>query len=157
MKSSNWLHYLIILLLTNVTLAQGLEYGRESHSSDSEKVVVIIIDGARYSETFGDTTRTYTPKMWELSSEGSVIDNFYNDSITYTSRAIPALWSGTWTDVRDTTYLGNQTKYSVKPSIFEYYRKHHKPIVCIGYREYQALQDRLIACTKKSVPDRFFY
>jgi len=124
MKKIYWFIYLTILLLTNVTLALGVKSDEQSQQTTSEKVVVIIIDGARYSETFGDTTRTYTPKMWNLSSEGSVIDNFYNDSLTYTSRAIPALWSGTWTDVRDTTYLGNQTQYSVKPSIFEYYRKH---------------------------------
>jgi len=123
MKSLEWLIILTVVLFASLVVSQEVQFDEQSFQTDSEKVVVIIIDGARYSETLGDTTQTYTPKMWNLSSEGTVIDNFYNDSITYTSRAIPALWSGTWTDVRDTTYLGNQTQYSLKPSIFEYYRK----------------------------------
>lgn len=85
--------------------------------------MIIIIDGARYSETFGDPDHTYIPNMYSLSQDGTIIDNFYNDGITYTSRAIPALWCGTWTEVRDTVYNGNSTNYAVRPTIFEYYRK----------------------------------
>jgi hypothetical protein len=89
---------------------------------------MIIIDGARYSETFGDPDYTYIPHMAEIAKQGSVVDYFYNDSLTYTSRAIPALWCGSWTDVNDIEYDGNSTKYAVKPTIFEYYRKHlNKP------------------------------
>ena len=94
-----------------------------SFSQEDQKVVIVIIDGARYTETLGDDTRTYTPKMWELAEEGTMIDKFYNDNYTYTSRAIPALWCGAWTDVRDTTYQGHETNYAVLPTIFEYYRK----------------------------------
>ncbi|MFC2094755.1 T9SS type A sorting domain-containing protein [Bacteroidota bacterium] len=103
---------LVCILTTSLATAQG-----------SDKIMIIIIDGARYSETFGDPAHTYIPKMWELSSEGTVIDDFQNDHITYTSRAIPALWCGAWTEVRDTFYAGQQTQYTIKPSIFEYYRK----------------------------------
>jgi hypothetical protein len=94
-----------------------------SFAQEDNKVVIVIIDGARYSETLGDTTRVYTPKMWEIADEGTMIDNFYNDGYTYTSRAIPALWCGGWTDITDTIYNGHETQYSVLPSIFEYYRK----------------------------------
>jgi hypothetical protein len=85
--------------------------------------MIVVIDGARYSETFGDPAHTYIPKMWELSNEGTIVDDFQNDYLTYTSRAIPALWCGAWTEVRDTFYAGHQTQYTLKPSIFEYYRK----------------------------------
>ena len=85
--------------------------------------MIIVIDGARYSETFGDTTYQYIPRMQRLARGGTIASQFYNDSITYTSRAIPALWCGTWTDIRDTTYAGSFTQYTVKPTIFEYYRK----------------------------------
>jgi len=89
----------------------------------SQNVVIVIIDGARYSETFGDSTRAFIPAMDLISKSGTYIDEFYNDSMTWTSRAIPALWSGTWTEVRDTIYQGVPNLYSVKPSIFEYFRK----------------------------------
>jgi hypothetical protein len=91
--------------------------------ANAENIIIVIIDGARYSETLGDTSRTYTPEMWKLADQGTHLTHFYNDSMTYTARAIPALWCGTWTDVRDTFYAGSNTKYAVKPTIFEYIRK----------------------------------
>ncbi len=94
-----------------------------SFSQEDEKIVIIIIDGARYSETFGDTTRAYTPHMWDIAEEGTIIDNFYNNGQTYTKRAIPALWCGAWTDIIDTIWDGHETNYAVLPTIFEYYRK----------------------------------
>ncbi len=92
-------------------------------SQSTEKMMIVIIDGARYTETFGDPTHTYTPEMWNLSTQGTIVDNFRNDGVTKTYRAIPALWCGAWTDVTDTTYQGSETQYAELPSIFEYYRK----------------------------------
>ncbi|MEJ2636615.1 MAG: T9SS type A sorting domain-containing protein [Calditrichia bacterium] len=92
-------------------------------SNASENFLFVIIDGARYSETFGDPNHTYVPQMWNLAQQGTYAANFYNDSLTYTAAAIPALWCGTWTDVRDTVYQSIHTNYAVKPSLFEYYRK----------------------------------
>jgi len=89
----------------------------------TDKIVIVIIDGARYTETFGDASHAYIPKMWSLSQQGTLISNFSNDNYTFTSRAIPALWCGAWTDVQDITYQGNSTQYAVLPTIFEYYRK----------------------------------
>jgi len=88
----------------------------------AENVVLVIIDGARYSETFGDPNRTYIPEMDDLASQGTIVDEFYNDQYTYTSRAVPAIWCGDWTSVRDTTYQGHNTQYTLSPSIFEYFR-----------------------------------
>jgi len=92
-------------------------------AQSSDKMVIIIIDGARYSETLGDATHTYTPRMWGLTSQGTMVSNFTNNNYTYTSRAIPALWCGAWTDVQSITYNGSSTQYAVLPTIFEYYRK----------------------------------
>lgn len=89
----------------------------------NQNIVVVIIDGARYSETFGDRNKTYIPNMSKLADQGTIIAPFYNDSTTYTAAAIPALWSGTWTEVKETEYNGSRTNYSLQPSIFEYVRK----------------------------------
>jgi hypothetical protein len=106
------LHLLFVLIFSILLL-----------TTQGQNVVVIIIDGARYTETFGDSNRTYIPVMDSLSTFGTYIDKFYNDSMTYTSRALPALWTGTWTAVKDTFYNGAWTQYTKVPSIFEYYRK----------------------------------
>jgi len=92
-------------------------------ASEDHKIMIVIIDGARYSETFGDSTHQYTPRMWGLAAEGTIINRFYNNGVTKTNRAVPALWCGAWTAMNDTVYNGGQTIYSEKPSIFEYYRK----------------------------------
>jgi hypothetical protein len=107
-----------------LTLASLLLFYIPLQSQSDPKMMIIVIDGARYTETFGDPTYTWIPRMAHLSAEGTVVNDFRNDGVTYTSRAIPALWSGAWTQVRDTVYQGKSTQYSVKPSIFEYFRKH---------------------------------
>jgi hypothetical protein len=104
-------------------LLTGLILGFFKVSLPAENMMIVIIDGARYSETFGDSFHNNIPRMWNLSRQGTVVDKFYNDSLTYTARAIPALWCGTWTEVLDTNYAGSQTAYAVKPTIFEYFRK----------------------------------
>jgi hypothetical protein len=111
--------YKILYFIFFLTI--GLSYN--SFSDEPDKVMIVIIDGARYSETFGDPSHQYIPEMYDLSLQGTICDSFYNDGFTYTSRAIPALWCGGWTEVRDTVYNGHSTSYSVMPSLFEYYRK----------------------------------
>jgi len=88
--------------------------------SQTPRMMIVVIDGARYTETFGDPDHTFVPEMAELAAGGAVVNEFRNDGITYTSRAIPALWCGTWTEVSDTVYGGVETSYAVKPTIFEY-------------------------------------
>ncbi|MBN2892857.1 MAG: alkaline phosphatase family protein [Bacteroidales bacterium] len=105
--------FLLLFILTKSFLAQN--------------VVVVIIDGARYTETFGDVNRTFIPFMSELASEGTYVDEFYNDGYTYTSRAIPALWCGAWTDLVDINYNGSNTQYTVSPTLFEYFEKQKNP------------------------------
>lgn len=109
-----------ISLLVLISFFSGLTI---SMAQSNDKIMIVIIDGARYTETLGDPAHTYTPKMWNLSKQGTIINNFLNDNYTYTSRAIPALWCGAWTDVQNITYNGSATQYAVLPTIFEYYRK----------------------------------
>lgn len=93
---------------------------------ETENVVLVIIDGLRYTEGLGDTNHTYVPKMWELAQQGTVIEPFLNDGITYTSRAIPAIWCGNWTEIyqfNDPACGGQQNNYTRYPTVFEYYRK----------------------------------
>ncbi len=86
-------------------------------------VFLIIIDGARYSETLGDASGKYTPRMLALSTQGTVIDSFINDSVTYTNRGIPAILGGSWSAPRDTVINGVSTLYASVPSVWEYFRK----------------------------------
>ena len=98
----------------------------KNQANSTEHVVLIIIDGLRYSEGLGDPSHTYVPEMWALAQQGAVIEPFNNDGITYTSRAIPAIWCGAWTEVssfKDPDCGGQDNNYTALPTIFEYYRK----------------------------------
>lgn len=88
-----------------------------------QNVVVVLIDGARYTETFGDPNLTYIPNMGEIAKSGSYLDKMYNKHQTYTSRAIPALWTGSWDGVYNLSYEGQETQATYSPTVFEYYRK----------------------------------
>jgi len=109
--------------ILNLFLAIVFLFKLELSFSQTQNVVVVIIDGARYTETFGDPEHTYVPRMAELAQEGTIISEFYNDGFTYTSRAVPALWCGSWTEVQNINYEGSNTQCTLDPSIFEYFRK----------------------------------
>lgn len=89
-------------------------------------VVLVIIDGARYSETLGNTSGGFTPVIRQLSSQGAVIDSFFNNGWTVTNRGVPAIWSGSWSTPKDTFYNGFQTQYATVPTLWEYFRKEHQ-------------------------------
>lgn len=86
-------------------------------------VVLVIIDGARYSETLGDSLGRYIPRMHELAQQGVVVDSMLNDSITVTARAIPAIWCGSWSIPKDTMVNGYKNQYATLPTVWEYFRK----------------------------------
>lgn len=94
-----------------------------STSIHAQNVVFVVIDGARYSETFGDDTFSNIPYMSQLASQGSYLDEMRNEHITKTRNGIPALWTGSWDGSYDIIYEGNETQATYSPSIFEYFRK----------------------------------
>ncbi len=82
-------------------------------------VVIAMLDGARYTETFGDTSYANVGRMWnELRHQGTLYTQFYNNGKTETNPGHASILSGTW------QYISNDgSEYSRKPSIFEYFRK----------------------------------
>jgi len=92
----------------------------------TQRVVLVIIDGLRYTEGLGDPARTFVPRMGELAEQGALVSNFQNDGYTYTSRAVPAIWCGAWTEINtfnDPYCNGTSNNSSEMPTIFEYFRK----------------------------------
>lgn len=99
-----------------------------AHAADyqTKRVALVIIDGLRYSEGLGDPNHTYVPEMWSLAQEGAIVEPFRNDYLTYTSRAIPAIWCGAWTEMEtfsDSDCGGISNTHTRLPTVFEYYRK----------------------------------
>ena len=89
----------------------------------TQNMFVVVIDGARYSETFGDNSsnlnHSLIPHIWnDLCPFGSMNTSFYNLGTTITNPGHASIESGTW------QYIANDgTQRPYNPTFFEYYRQ----------------------------------
>ncbi len=103
--------------LKNFTFIAALIFTLTS-SIFSQNVFIVVIDGSRYSETFGAEDK-YIPHIWnKLRSEGTIFTNFRNEGYTNTIPGHSSIVTGVW------EYLTNDGCEPPKhPTIFECYRK----------------------------------
>ena len=88
-------------------------------AGQTEYAVIVVVDGARYTETFGDATHSYIPRMWSiLKPQGTLYSSFYNNGETETCPGHATIVSGAWQNIANT---GTERPHT--PTIFEYYRK----------------------------------
>ncbi len=107
--------FLWFLVLSTLTATSAFAYR-------TEHVVVVLIDGVRYTESLGDPTGTYCPRMAALAEFAAVHDSAFNDSVTVTRFGIPATWMGRFHVLQDTVYQGNNVEFSRWPTFWEYAR-----------------------------------
>lgn len=94
-----------------------------AQAARADRAVVVVIDGLRLTESLGDASGSFTPRMAALCSLGTRVEPFLNDGGTWTKAAIPASWMGGWFGSRDTMLDGQATQYALAPTFFEAYRK----------------------------------
>ena len=83
----------------------------------TEHVIIVIIDGPRYSETWGDSSLRYIPFMsGKLLPEGVLYKNFRNTGHTFTNAGHTSICTGVDQYINN---FGLEIPY--KPSIFQYY------------------------------------
>ena len=86
-----------------------------------QHVIVVVMDGARYSETFGSDS-LYVPHMWnQLRPLGTRWTNFYNDGLTKTDPGHATIASGIWQEIDNKGHDRPE-----QPTVFEYFRKYTK-------------------------------
>lgn len=111
-KKLLFIYILFVPLFT--VLAQTKE-----RAYQSKYFVILIIDGPRYSETYGDTSCSYIPFICDsLRPEGTFFSNFKNLGPTYTIPGHTAIMTGNYQRISN---LG--TELPKKPSLFQYYIK----------------------------------
>lgn len=85
----------------------------------TENVIILIIDGPRYSETWGDSSHQYQPRLAnDLSSQGIIYTNFYNQGETWTNPSHAAISTGFYQKLAN-----NGSELPMKPSLFQYWLK----------------------------------
>jgi hypothetical protein len=86
---------LAALTATSIAAADG------AHATTH--VVIVVMDGARYSETFGEPTRQYIPHLaTELAPQGVLYTAFKNDGPTYTDAGHTAMVTGVYQEINNT-------------------------------------------------------
>jgi hypothetical protein len=121
-----------ILLYINL-LFLGISCGKNSvtkkDSADNHiqnnfktrNVIVLIVDGPRYSETWGDSTHQCIPHMAnDLAKEGIIYTHFQNDGFTYTNSGHTALTTGFRQEIANS----GEKVYPDHPSMFQYFLKY---------------------------------
>lgn len=90
-----------------------------------ENVFIIVIDGLRSNEGFGDLMHQYIPNIWNtLRPLGTIYTNFLNLGFTVTTPAHQAMTSGV-RQIGTNSYLlnyGDVERVQEEPSLFQYYR-----------------------------------
>jgi hypothetical protein len=114
---------LLVLFMNWILIACGeTKTGSKNGGNDGEEqynAVLMVIDGARYSETFGDTTHSFIPRMWEhLRPIGTLFPNFWNNGETKTNPGMTSIATGTWQHVAN-----DGSERPTMPTFFEYFRE----------------------------------
>jgi hypothetical protein len=90
-----------------------------SFAQQTQNVFILVVDGARYSETFGDPDHQYIPNIWNhLKPLGTIYTSFYNQGVTLTSSGHSSILTGTWQSIAND---GSESPHN--PTLFEYFRK----------------------------------
>lgn len=109
------LKYLIFFVFLIISCNKNSEL----RSYKTENVIIIVVDGPRYTETWGDSLHRYIPRMANyLSKEGVVYTDFYTNGPTYTVPGHTAITTGLYQNIDNG---GNELPDY--PSIFQYWNK----------------------------------
>ncbi|MBF0433116.1 MAG: sulfatase-like hydrolase/transferase [Fibrobacteria bacterium] len=115
--------------------------------------IILVIDGARYTETLGDSTHAHVPKIAALAEQGTLLANFR----TAAKGSIAEDWSGTnpgHARLTTGTYQNiknDGTEYPSQPGVFQQYRKQNSGPQESGW--VICSKDKLKILANSSAPD----
>jgi len=92
---------LVVVFATFSALRAGA--AEEQRVFKAKRVIILVIDGPRYSETWGEPQRQYIPLQdKELLPQGVLYTDFRNDGPTYTNAGHSALLTGFYQEINNT-------------------------------------------------------
>ena len=87
----------------------------------TENVIIIVVDGARYTETWGDLTHENIPMLSaNMSKEGIINTNFYTNGPTWTISGHTAITTGFYQEINN-----SGEELPAYPSVFQSWIKTH--------------------------------
>ena len=124
MKGIKSLTIILTVLIFSIYSCERIRYDREYIANN---VIIIVIDGARYSETWGDSTYSNIPKMKLISGEGVFFSSFYNNGPTLTLSGHTAITTGIYQEIDN---IGIEIPQF--PSLFQYWNRKYSGVYPIS-------------------------
>lgn len=84
----------------------------------TQHLFILVVDGARYTETWGEPTRQFIPHRSALLLQGVLCSEFYNNGYTATCPGHQAMCTGVYENINN-----GGTQLPTNPSVFQYWRK----------------------------------
>ena len=111
-----------VLVIFSVTIL-GFRYDQDpllpKRKFQTEYVIVLVIDGPRYSETFGDSSCQYIPHLAnDLAPQGVLVKEFRNNGSTHTNAGHTAITTGNYQRIKN-----NGEELPKLPGMFHYFLK----------------------------------
>lgn len=125
-------HLIKCLIVTAVLFMVSLSFVQKTSDSNQQDErpgryqakyhIIVVMDGPRWSETWGDTTYKLIPNLANtLRPQGTFFSNFKNDGVTLTNSGHTAMTTGVYQRISN---VGKQLPKN--PNIFQYYLKQYK-------------------------------
>lgn len=108
---------ILLISISSFRSNQNEERTVDVRTYKTENVIVLVIDGPRMSETFGDSAHTYIPNLSNiLAPQGVLCTDFRNNGPTYTNAGHTAITTGVYQKINN-----GGLEYPRNPSMFQYY------------------------------------
>lgn len=105
------MHYLFLAFFLLFSCSKD----KQAPAFKTRNVVVLIMDGARYTETWGDSNHTYIPHLaHDMAPYGTVNTAFYNGGPTYTLAGHSAVTTGVYQEINN-----SGQEYPKNPGYFQ--------------------------------------
>jgi len=108
--------FLTVLFLTISFFGNAQEAKREYKT---KYVLLLVMDGPRWTETWGDSTHQHIPRMAnDMAPQGIISTNFRNNGPTYTNAGHTSMCTGFYQEIKN-----NGLEFPKNPSMFQYWLK----------------------------------
>jgi predicted AlkP superfamily pyrophosphatase or phosphodiesterase len=117
MKITNKI-YLYLLSASTLLIYWGCVKDYPVNNRLTKNVILVVVDGARYSETWGEPSHRFIPFRSAFLQQGVLCNNFHNNGITFTNPGHTAICTGYYQDINNAG-----AEYPLYPSLFQQWLK----------------------------------
>ena len=120
----NFKKTLLLLILFHSFTIMSAEGAASDSKSRSKNLFIIVVNGIRFDDAFGNKNHLYTENIWtKLRPLGTICTKFYNSELTYPIPAQMSLLTGVWHVLENPL---SETVRPAYPTLFEYWKKSKK-------------------------------